>query len=92
MTERERKVLKKALELSKTMKRLVENNLYPSRDSNRISTIRQMHFLHHRKQHCPYYKHQYVRFEVFTAVTMKNCVFWDVTPCGSCKNRHFGGI
>jgi hypothetical protein len=31
------------------------------------------------------------RFEVFTAVTMKNCVFWDVTPCGSCKNRLFGG-
>jgi hypothetical protein len=25
-----------------------------------------------------------VRFEVFTAVTMKNAVFWDVTPCGSC--------
>jgi hypothetical protein len=21
----------------------------------------------------------------------KNGVFWDVTPCGSCKNRHFGG-
>jgi hypothetical protein len=34
----------------------------------------------------------YVRFEVFTAVTMKNGVFWDVTPCGSCKNRHFRGI
>jgi hypothetical protein len=33
----------------------------------------------------------YVRFEVFTAVTMKNGVFWDVTPCGSCKNRRFGG-
>jgi hypothetical protein len=32
-----------------------------------------------------------VRFEVFTAVTMKNGVFWDVTSCGSCKNRHFGG-
>jgi hypothetical protein len=32
-----------------------------------------------------------VTFEVFTAVTMKNCVFWDVTPCGSCKNRRFGG-
>jgi hypothetical protein len=32
-----------------------------------------------------------VRFEVFTAVSMKNCVFWDVTPCGSCKNRRFGG-
>jgi hypothetical protein len=29
-----------------------------------------------------------VRFEVFTAVTMKNCVFWDVTPCGSCKNQY----
>jgi hypothetical protein len=27
------------------------------------------------------------RFEVFTAATMKNDVFWDVTPCGSCKNR-----
>jgi hypothetical protein len=23
-----------------------------------------------------------VRFEVFTAVTMKNAVFWDVAPCG----------
>jgi hypothetical protein len=31
-----------------------------------------------------------VRFEVFTAVTMKNGVFWDVTPCDSCKNRRFG--
>jgi hypothetical protein len=30
-----------------------------------------------------------VRFEVFTAVTMKNGVFWDVTPCGSYKNRRF---
>jgi hypothetical protein len=28
-----------------------------------------------------------VRFEVFTAVTMKNVVFWDVTACGSCKNN-----
>jgi hypothetical protein len=32
-----------------------------------------------------------VRFEVFMAVTMKNGVFWDVTPCGSCKNQRFGG-
>jgi hypothetical protein len=32
-----------------------------------------------------------VRFEVFTAVTMKNGAFSDVTPCGSCKNRRFGG-
>jgi hypothetical protein len=32
-----------------------------------------------------------VRFEFFTAVTMKNGVFLDVTACGSCKNRRFGG-
>jgi hypothetical protein len=31
-----------------------------------------------------------LRFDVITAVTMKNVVFWDVTPCGSCKNRRFG--
>jgi cytidine deaminase len=29
----------------------------------------------------------YIRFEVFTAMTMKNGVFWDVTPCGTCKNQ-----
>jgi hypothetical protein len=33
-----------------------------------------------------------VSFEVFTAVTMTNGVFWDVTPCDSCKNRRFGEI
>jgi hypothetical protein len=33
----------------------------------------------------------FVRFEVFTTVTVKNGVFWDVTPRGSCKNRRFGG-
>jgi hypothetical protein len=27
-----------------------------------------------------------VRFEVSIVVAMKNVVFWDVTPCGSCKN------
>jgi hypothetical protein len=32
-----------------------------------------------------------VRFEVITAVTMKNGVFWDVTPRDSCNNRRFGG-
>jgi hypothetical protein len=32
-----------------------------------------------------------IRFKVFTAVTMKNGVFWVVTPCGSCKDRRFGG-
>jgi hypothetical protein len=31
----------------------------------------------------------YVRFEVFTAVTMKNDLFWNVTLCGSCRaTRH----
>jgi hypothetical protein len=30
-------------------------------------------------------KYSCVRLEVFTVVTMKNGVFWDVTPCGSCK-------
>jgi hypothetical protein len=34
---------------------------------------------------------QYVRFEVFTAVTMMNGVFWNITPRGCCKNRRFGG-
>jgi hypothetical protein len=37
------------------------------------------------------YKTEYVRFEDFTAVTMKNGVFWDVMLCGSCNNRRFGG-
>jgi hypothetical protein len=27
-----------------------------------------------------------VRFEAFTAVTMKNVVFWDVALCRSCVN------
>jgi hypothetical protein len=35
--------------------------------------------------------YKYVRFEVFMAVTMKNAVFWDIMPCGSCKNQRFGG-
>jgi hypothetical protein len=33
----------------------------------------------------------FVRFEVFMIVTMKNAVFYDVPPCGSCYNRRFGG-
>jgi hypothetical protein len=33
----------------------------------------------------------HIRFEVFTAATMKNGVFRDVTPCDSCKNQRFGG-
>jgi hypothetical protein len=36
-------------------------------------------------------KIKFVRFEVFTAVTMKNAVFWDVAPCKYFVNRRFGG-
>jgi hypothetical protein len=32
-----------------------------------------------------------VRFEVSTAVTMIIIIFWEMTPCGSYKNRRFGG-
>jgi hypothetical protein len=28
---------------------------------------------------------KYVGFEVFTSVTMKNAVFWNVAPCRSCE-------
>jgi hypothetical protein len=34
----------------------------------------------------------YVSFELFTAVTMKNAIFLDVTPCDCCKNRRFRGM
>jgi hypothetical protein len=33
----------------------------------------------------------YVGFEVFTAVTMKTAVFWDVALCRSSVNRRFRG-
>jgi hypothetical protein len=33
----------------------------------------------------------YVRLEDFTVVNMNNAIYWDVTPCGYCKNRHFAG-
>jgi hypothetical protein len=29
--------------------------------------------------------------ELRKALAVKNAVFFDVTPCGSCKNRRFGG-
>jgi hypothetical protein len=31
-----------------------------------------------------------IRFDVFTEVTIKNAVFWEVTPWVSCMNRRFG--
>jgi hypothetical protein len=36
-------------------------------------------------------KYIHERFEVFTAVTIQNAIFWDVAPCRSCVNRRFGG-
>jgi hypothetical protein len=36
-------------------------------------------------------KKKALRFYVFRAVPMKNAVFWDVTPCGSCKNDIWEG-
>jgi hypothetical protein len=36
-------------------------------------------------------RNKYVRFEVFTAVTIKNAIIWDVAPCRFCVNRRFGG-
>jgi hypothetical protein len=35
---------------------------------------------------------QCVRFEVLTAVTMTNAVFWDVAPCRYFVNWRFGGL
>jgi hypothetical protein len=35
---------------------------------------------------------QVLRFEVITAATLKNFVFWDVSQCGSCRNQCFGGM
>jgi hypothetical protein len=37
------------------------------------------------------YKVSYVGCEGFTAVTMKDAVFWDVAPYGFIIYRHFGG-
>jgi hypothetical protein len=33
----------------------------------------------------------YIISESITIEQVKNADFWDVTPCGSCKNRRFGG-
>jgi hypothetical protein len=31
------------------------------------------------------------RGEWWSSLLKKNGIFWDVTPCGSCKNQRFGG-
>jgi hypothetical protein len=30
--------------------------------------------------------------EIPSSCYLKNGIFWDVTPCGSCKNRRFGDL
>jgi hypothetical protein len=32
-----------------------------------------------------------IRAVLTASIVLKNGVFWVVTPCGSCKNRRFGG-
>jgi hypothetical protein len=48
-------------------------------------------YLRNACNNAPIYNKQisksFVQFEVFMVATMKNGVFWDVTPCGSC-NEH----
>jgi hypothetical protein len=36
-------------------------------------------------------EYHFYLFAFVHLMTMKNAVFLDVTPCGSCKNRCFGG-
>jgi hypothetical protein len=35
---------------------------------------------------------RYLDVDLRIILKVKNAVFWDMTPCGSCKNRRFGGI
>jgi hypothetical protein len=42
--------------------------------------------------HRKYNRLKLVRFEVSTAVTMMIIIFWEMTPCGSYKNRRHGVI
>jgi hypothetical protein len=57
---------------SKVFEKVIYNRMYEHIDRNRILDDNQDGF---------------IRFEVFTAVTMKNGVFWVVPPCGSCKSH-----
>jgi hypothetical protein len=50
-----------------------------------------MYLITHAKFYSPGQYIPYLRFEVFTPVTIKNAVLWDVAPWRSCVNRRFGG-
>jgi hypothetical protein len=56
---------------------------------NKMQSMKHHHTRHYRILHNEEFVLSIVRFEVFTAVTVKNGIFWDVTSCGSCKNRQF---
>jgi hypothetical protein len=58
------------------------------------SSATSMKFYHITLTHIPEYANlhsHHARFEAFTAVTMKNVVFWDMTLRRSSVNRRFGG-
>jgi hypothetical protein len=38
-----------------------------------------------------YIQFQFVHRHFIKHLLLMNSVFWDVTPCGYCKNRRFGG-
>jgi hypothetical protein len=58
--------------------------------SNRRTDARCEQIPSHRRENLKSYMYS-VKFEVFTALIMKNGVLWDVTPCRSCRYRRFGG-
>jgi hypothetical protein len=82
--------LREEHELRAFENRVLRRMFVPKRDEVPGSWIKL-----HNQELCDLYSSQsinrIVRFEVFTVVTMKNAVFWVVMPCGSCKNRRFGG-
>jgi hypothetical protein len=68
-------------------KRCVKEIRYPP--INKVSNERALIYTAQQGP-CKHTMH-HVRFEVFMAVAMKNAVFWDIMPCGSCKNRYIRG-
>jgi hypothetical protein len=77
--------------------RIVKSTMFPHRNIHKHTWTRPDGKTHSQIEHILIDRQRQssvldVRFEVFTAVTMKNGVFWVVTPCGPCKNRRFGEI
>jgi hypothetical protein len=51
--------------------------------------IKEIHSMPYNYHNSGNYPSSFLLFK--TRSIMKNGVFWVVTPCGSCKNRRFGG-